>query len=102
MNTDWKLTDAEKTSEAHPETFHIPQLEERMGLNVGDAVKLSFESLKVGYATERMWVIVTDTFEPGKYSGKLDNEAALNPNLPRLGELVLFEAKHILSTILKQ
>lgn len=100
MNATWKLTDAEKETEAYPETFHIPLLEKRMSLNVGDAVKLSFES-KVGYATERMWVFVTDIFEPGKYSGEIDNEA-LNPNLPRLGELVLFEAKHILATILKQ
>jgi hypothetical protein len=96
MNTDWILTDTEQAAKEHPDTF--PTSNERLGLSPGDFVKVSFESLKGNWATERMWVIITQVHATGKFEGKIDNEA-LNPNLPRLGEPIQFEAKHILSII---
>jgi hypothetical protein len=94
----WKLVDTERWAESHPDTFEIPSVEERMSLRVGDVAKVIFESLKPGYEPERMWVVVTEIHEPGKYTGEVDNHS-FNPNLPRLSDPVLFESKNVMQLI---
>ena len=95
----WKLTDTERWAESHSDTFEIPSSEERMGLRVGDVAKVIFESKSSEVMPERMWVVVTEVHEPGKYTGEVDSQAMCNRELPRLGDSVQFEAKHIMQLI---
>jgi len=95
----WKLTDTERWAESHPNTFEIPPVEERTALHVGDVAKVIFESKASEVMSERMWIVVTEVHEPGKYTGEVDSHAMCNPELPRLGDLIQFEAKHIMQMI---
>lgn len=84
------LTDAEAMNAAHPDTFWLAQLADRVTLDVGDHVRLGFET--VG-GDERMWVNVVERTHVG-YVGALLNW----PAFARLnhGDLVAFEARHVL------
>jgi hypothetical protein len=94
----WRLVDTERWAESHPDTFDIPSAEGRMSLHVGDVAKVIFESLTPGSSPERMWVMVTEIHEPGKYTGKVDSHS-FNQELPRLGDPVQFESKNVMQLI---
>jgi hypothetical protein len=92
MTTAWTLVKSDSGTTL--DTSQI-SLEACHNLLPGDLVKLWFESLKPGYEPEFMWVRVVQVFDPGKYSGVATNNPSINPNLPHMGELLLFEALHV-------
>jgi hypothetical protein len=80
----------------HPETFWIPDREERESLRPGDMVKLMFvvpEETR-GPSTERMWVKVTRDSN-GAYRGELNNAPVFIRHLPK-GTLIKFGPEHVI------
>ncbi|MBO9557758.1 MAG: hypothetical protein J7515_04115, partial [Caulobacter sp.] len=81
----WTLESGEQRNADTPETFWIPDRKDREALRLGHGVKLIFliqveeEDGSYSIDTERMWVVVTESFGGG-YLGLLDNEpACLDP-----------------------
>jgi hypothetical protein len=70
----YTLDNGEERHAAHPDTFEIPDREERHGLRVGDDVKLVFNYDDTRLAPERMWVTVTSVSEGPEYTGALFSE----------------------------
>ena len=73
----WCLDDGEDRHREAPETFWIPDLQQREALQPGDLVKLIFR-ISVNddeepVSVERMWVIVRGRVG-GNYFGILDND----------------------------
>jgi hypothetical protein len=102
MNTAWRLLEIERVMSENPDTFNTPPLELRMDLNVGDLVRVTFESLKPGYVTEHLWCLVYEVYGPGKYAGTVHDTSVMNPNLPKgANDPFLFEAKHVISMVNK-
>ena len=61
----------------------------------GSTVKVGFQpEIETHLKGEWMWVIVTETIEPGKWIGFLDNHPTMCPSL-RLGDTIFFEAKNV-------
>lgn len=94
---DFYLKNAEKLHEAHPDTFEIPEREERDSLRVGDIAKLVFvlTSPEEGDpGAERMWVKVTNR-QGANYVGELDNDpcALLGAEA---GNFIEFGPEHII------
>ena len=74
----------------HPDTFHIHDKAERMGLLPGQCAK-------VCVGGERFWVKVTLTDAKGRYAGQVDNAlSGLGHHGLNYGDVVAFEAKHVL------
>jgi hypothetical protein len=77
----WTLASGEDRHRAAPDTFWIPSLEERHGLQVGDAAKLIFEiesadeDGEISSNYERMWVVVSEV-TPLYFIGRLTNRPA--------------------------
>jgi len=98
----WTLENGEDYHRAAPETFPIPSLAVREGLQRGDYVKLIFRILVEGDddAYERMWVIVSRRTETG-YVGVLNNEPSSITENPDfwLGSELPFRAKHIIAAL---
>lgn len=71
------LADGEALHEAHPDTFWMPPLDERMALQPGAIVKLMFQPVPNGkpqrFVGERMWVTVCQRLGEGRYIGELDS-----------------------------
>jgi hypothetical protein len=91
----YDLVDAEERARQHPTTFEIPSVEARRAVRPGDFCKLGFVS--AAGRTERMWVKVTNAGDANAYVGTLDNDPLAIPL--RCGELVAFEARHILNIL---
>jgi len=85
------LIDAEFRSATHPNTFEIPDLEDRQQVALGESVKLIFTD---GIAVERMWVIVEHQNPDGSYEGILDNQPIMLPL--EMHDPVHFEARNII------
>lgn len=74
----WTLVSGEERHRSAPETFMIPSLEERRGLQVGDGAKLIFEIEsedefgEISRDYERMWVVVSEV-RPLYFIGRLTN-----------------------------
>lgn len=74
----WTLISAEERYRAAPDTFWIPPLDQRRGLQPGDAAKLIFEiesqdeDGKISRECERMWVVVSEV-RPLYFIGRLTN-----------------------------
>ena len=73
----WCLDDGEEYHRDAPDTFWLPQVEDRQSLKPGELVKLIFR-ISVGdkeepVAVERMWVIVRERVGD-QYLGVLDND----------------------------
>lgn len=93
----YTLVDGELSHAQHPDTFEIPDRDEREALRVGMLVKLGFVYHGLGQmGGERMWVTVTKADpKTGMYTGTLDN-VPLEPVLS-LGDEVEFMPQHVLS-----
>ena len=77
----WTLRSGEAEHRAHPETFWIPPIEQRLDLQRGHAARLIFDiesqddDGNVVVTGERMWVIVAERVGD-QYIGILDNKPA--------------------------
>lgn len=97
----WHLRSGVASHHRWPETFEIPDEEERRGLVEGDIVKLQFdieipdEDEPFG---ERMWVIVRGRSGP-YFIGELNNVPATSGEQERLqaGDRVVFLPEHVIS-----
>ena len=97
----WELVSAEMRHAEHPDSFFIPEREERESLAPGDAAKLLFdiETREVGQVidrgVDRMWVIVKRRVA-NNYIGVLESDPGLADGLTlRPGTEVLFGPEHI-------
>lgn len=88
----WHLDSGVDRSRMYPDTFWIPDEEEKAALEAGVTVRLMFE-LKDGWC-ERMWVKVTDV-SAQHVRGTLVNQPAGIPRLNR-GDEIKFERDHII------
>lgn len=88
------LEDAEAKSNLFPSTFEIPTKVERLAVRADDLVKCAFRWTDSSAPTERMWVLVTKVVSKGVFEGTLSNHPF--SKVIELGDVVRFEAKHIL------
>lgn len=87
----WTLDSGVTLNRMHPDSFWIPDEEERVNVPIGAVVKLLFQPrLEHG---ERMWVEVTKRTRRG-YVGKLRNLPYFVEGL-EFGDKVRFRAEHI-------
>jgi hypothetical protein len=98
----WTLEDGEDRHRAAPDTFPIPSLTVREGLQRGDYAKLIFRIAREDDedAYERMWVSVTRR-TPSGYMGILNNKPSLiaqNADFS-LGSELPFGARHIIAAL---
>jgi len=93
MKMNFELADCVQRNKEHPETFHIPSVDEKSLLGKGDYVKLCFETKSGG--SERMWVEITE-IEGNSFKGVLDNNPVVVNELT-CGDELQFELKHIAS-----
>lgn len=97
----WHLRSGVASHHRWPETFEIPDEEERRGLVEGDVVKLQFEieiPAEDESFGERMWVIVRGRSGP-YFIGELNNVPATSDEQERLqvGDRVVFLPEHVIS-----
>ena len=94
----YELDDGEALSREYPDTFSIPDKEDRDSLQIGDTVKLVFRMEETkgsdDLAVERMWVEITAKHPTG-YEGTLANQPAGSECLHH-GQLIPFLACHII------
>lgn len=97
----WQLDDGEQRHRESPATFYLPSLQVRASLQPGQVVKLIFrialadETAPGSAAVERMWVIVEQPLQDGKYLGTFDNDPKCAAAI-RAGTAVVFEPKHVI------
>ncbi len=97
------LGNGELRAKLWPQTFQVPDADERSGLAVGDYAKLMFlarPTVAVADCSgERMWVEITERTAtiPRRYIGKVANEAAYLP-IPYHG-LVTFGPEHVIDVL---
>jgi hypothetical protein len=98
----WCLEDGEEYHREAPDTFWIPELEAREGLQPGDLAKLIFrisiDNPEEPVSVERMWVLVREII-PGGYLGILDNDPdAIEENKEFWSGIELpFEPRHVIN-----
>lgn len=99
----WCLEDGEACHAAAPETFWLPERQQRESLQPGDLAKLIFRMSVDNpdqdfVAVERMWVVVRERTSSG-YLGILDNEpnAIAENDEFWLGTELPFSAKHVIN-----
>ena len=95
----YTLRDPRPAAQENPYTFFVPSPEEMAEIAPGQLVKLIFaaDPPSEKYGAERMWVIVT-TRDGDRLTGTLDNDPEDIPGLTA-GDVVQFEAHHIIATI---
>jgi hypothetical protein len=89
------LMDAQKQHNKYPDTFWIPDLNDRKSMKIGTICQLVFLGQK---HSERMWVIITEVDndnEDIKYTGTLDNDPIYIRYI-KCGDEVKFEPKHVI------
>jgi hypothetical protein len=97
----WCLDDGEAYQREAPETFWLPDLASREGLQAGDLVKLIFriavDNEDEPVSVERMWVLVRGK-EGDRYFGILDNDPfAIEENDELWSGIELpFAARHVI------
>lgn len=92
----YTLTDGEDQNHNHPKTFSIPPIKERLSLRPGDLAKVIFNPINGQGYSERMWVKITESPEPGTYRGTLDNDPT-NSNLGlHFESMVEFKSQHVI------
>jgi hypothetical protein len=99
LGTDYALADAEKMARKFPETFEIPELDERLNLAPGDYAKLIFRPVRSQGGAERMWVRVDSSSPSGSgtlYRGTLANEPDAHGKGLQFGASLSFAARHII------
>ena len=99
---EWFLDDAEELHRRYPDTFEIPPVERRAGLQIGDFATLVFRfPAEDGAGSydhgERMWVRITEACG-GRYVGRLDSDPLKPPARAAiaLGDLVEFGPEHVI------
>jgi len=95
----FKLMNAESQHRRYPDSFWIPEREERRRLSPGDQVKLVFQPSPPragGPNGERMWVEVEEIRADGRYHGKLLNEPVVLDGA-HWGDTVGFGPEHVIS-----
>lgn len=109
----WELGNGEVLHASFPQTFGLPDLAEREGLQPGYQVKCIFK-LAPGRVSrshnsemfarykdaknERMWVTVVSRKPGGGYIGALDNEPVVIPDL-EIGDRIDFGPEHVIDII---
>ncbi len=108
MNKYFTFVDGVEMNRNHPDTFHIPDADEKAAIKVGDFVKIGFiptdDAKKEGIdITERMWVKVSELdaprgdSEPLFLTGTLANDPFVFSDVLSFEDVVSFENRHILS-----
>lgn len=100
MKKKYSLLDAEKQNKLYPESFEIPDREDRLNVKPDTFAKLCFQQVtkakKGSPSAERMWVKVTSTTPiGGLYEGILSNNPISLEGIV-YGSRISFSAKHIL------
>ncbi len=93
----WHLGSGVESNRAYPESFEIPDEEDKQALEPGDAVKLMFRMRDEW--CERMWVDVV-TVKKRRLVGRLRNDPAAIPRL-YFGDTVKFRREHIIDILWK-
>jgi uncharacterized protein YegJ (DUF2314 family) len=104
MANSWVLENVEVAAKEKPDTFFIPDREEREGQAIGDEVRLHFLIMDspAKHRAERMWVEITEvTGSSLKYRGILTNEPSCIADLS-IGDEIEFGVEHIAQTIIKE
>lgn len=105
LETDgWMVDDGEVAHHAHPDSFWIPNLENRATLQAGDWAKVRFymnaeHDGQEEVFGERMWVEVLDS-SSDFYRGKLINEP-VSSDVIAYGDTVWFEPRHVIDIVLE-
>lgn len=89
---------------AHPDTFEIPDNNERAALVPGQYAKVGFQpTAPIGFSGERMWVEVRKVSMKGlkvEYTGVLANDpVCFAPGYLKCGDKVVFGPEHVLSIL---
>lgn len=90
----WRLGDGEQRHQEYPQSFWVPDAEEKAWIEPGDLVKLMFEQTWPGGIGERMWVRVTKV-GPRNLEGRLDNHPVVIPRL-EADSVIRFERRHVI------
>lgn len=102
---DWSLQNIEDAHRASPNTFFIPDLEERRSQPAGAGVRLHFVLQQQGPdlpEAERMWVDVTEPLsDQGRYRGVLTNEPVYLKDISA-GDTVEFGPEHIAQILVRR
>jgi hypothetical protein len=103
-----EFEDVEKAAALYPDSFFIPDADERNGRKVGDSVRLHFVLRDSGPdepGAERIWVTITQaTGEDGAaitYKGTLETSPVSFKEF-KIDDEVSFEPRHIAQTIIKK
>src|SRR4051794_8274673 len=97
----WELLSAEEQHLAAPASFHIPSIEERSTLGIGQQAKLLFLLAVPGkdlVQCERMWVRVTEVTAQ-RYSGVLESMPVTTGAID-LGAHVSFGPEHVAAVMI--
>ncbi len=88
----WHLSSGVERNRAHPDSFWIPNDDQKAAIGPGSVVKLMFD-MRDGWG-ERMWVTVVG-LKRGRFIGTLDNQPV---GIPRLdyGDRVKFKFEHVI------
>lgn len=87
----WHLVDGEAMHRDHPETFDVPDEEDKEAIETGDRVKAGFAMKEWG---ERMWLIVVDA-DPRHLICRLDSHPLAIPKLS-CGDTIRIRRKHVI------
>lgn len=93
-DVEYTLTNATETALLHPDTFQIPPEWAKVGLDVGECVKLGFNFREEEAPGERMWVKITEANYP-KFAGTLENTPLFGWEL-EYGDTVHFTSDNIM------
>lgn len=96
----WHLADADELAAEYKYTFYKPSPVVLQKIQVGEVVKLifRFESEDPeAPGAERMWVLVDEIHDQGRFEGRLDNEPRYITDL-KLDDPVQFASCHIIAT----
>jgi hypothetical protein len=88
------LIDGVSRNAENPDTFEIPDTDEKAEVTIGDFVKLGFEYVDEDFGGERMWVKIVHT---SPLRGTLANHP-LGDEL-EYGDEIEFEARHIIGVM---
>ena len=100
----WELESAEERHAQAPDTFQIPDQEERGNLQVNQRVQLLFLFIVAAsdgtpeIQCEKMWVTI-DLASQGRYQGTLNSRPASSGAVAP-GDLISFRPQHVASVLI--
>lgn len=93
----YTLDNAEDVAREFPDTFYIPPRAQREKIPAEKLVKLIFRmETETEAFVERMWVIVKEKLEDGRYIGILDNDPSCTEEI-KSGLKISFGPEHIIA-----